>query len=1618
MAPVTVCAGEDSPSSGASPAESDKSSEMRRGKFRPYRPGGSQEVYYTESDTASVAESATTVESTHTGSDDAVAPYFPSSLLGSRHTGGGGEPGIYSGHSKTAGGPVGTAAETHLPTIQERSTSESLDRFSSEVSDQSAARGTDGGLRGQVSRIPMPAAGVGSGGVRPNPGDRATLGAEASSSSSSTISNIMARQQARVESIVREKDSARKLPTTEESQAKSIAKKTKGEELLEEAERTKALHARASSPDNPHRSRIPVRGSPPDYQTALCSMSQDPEPGSSYLPQAEDNTDANRQSSFTDRLISSPEDTVSIIPDVVDSTSEEVRLLQAIDAEVETEILGPKPQGSSAENSNVGPAKPRQEQRSARDHEARSPRSDDDRYKTSVRETPEGYSRPAGSFAGGEDTAVPHKREPDRRRLEADLAVQQALGGLEVEEALGDKRQEEAEIARQQEQRRQLLMQAVQEQLRRDADLRKDSDLEPRALRNSGGADLRTSPEERDINTNRNVSFSESVEKRERLDQGEKEIDEAAADKRREEAELERRRLQAQIARGRELSQAMQLAREQEMQEAQARRHEVLAAAEAKREAALQQERNLRREVQKEQETAAKLRREAEELRQREEARREAEIRREAELLQRGAEIQHEADLHELELRKDADRLRERALHRAAEMRREAELTREAAQASEEALRKEVKLAREKAHTQQQDSYREAERQREAEEAIERAGGGRPNTDSEREASREVQQRGKKSSRKQEQDEAIDQQPLSHRVQVLREALEQETAYQRPDLHILWERFVAGSDMAPEPDSSLNSDRVTMIADLLQDPTQHLVHTFLSERQKQHQEDQQRAAECRQADRQKREEDRLTIEEEQAALERELCRQQARRQQQRASSEEESNGSYGEILQQRERDRLKRREVRTQRKKTGKSPSSTSSIHKNSSGNADMEQAGGDTMETLYSIPEDMSQDLSPQKSRSPRRSQSQGRQADVIDPHMDKLRHRIVQQRHKISKERGKEAHREQKLDKLKALLSAKQSGLLDDQTIADHLAAISVTSAGSSDDTATLHSQLTALSDHTTTAKDSSTEMQRAKMAHSPAARLRLADRLAYHDMSVESEFTHLQEDSSLTETDYSGGDYHEARRTHSQSGRHFYHLSRNGGKSTKLHKMYSPYLRRELDHYRGTKDARKPASPFERSVHGRLKNVSTIYPTPKRSQRKPHHSSRVISRSVQTSPDFYKSQCRPRSFSPPYESMPPVPLPSMSPKGSPYRREAAVSFQGGDGAYRKPGSQRWPRQSRSISPAFDSSQVAACLSPDRSRPSSASPARSDQHRKRTPSPIRQRSPSPVEVSLKAWTERKSRSPLKDSRLHRQASSPAGLQERFSPLRRVKNYDFENGENRAPPIRRQRLVVKPPATSWFIPMNEDRPWRQPLKERQAHVMSRTERRPATLSHQQWRELARADLEGQDGGGLRGSVEGDAARMYLHRATKEAEVELTLQYDKFEEKPLCRMSLQEALMARRPNFVSALRQRQKRVKLAADNRQLQALVRAEQDRIFADQRRKSANPDAHPYSENLHQPRRRIFSKQEMKDMTEKIYKRLPEVKQMQVQKRRCEQYRMNRLRAKIFNMRVQRKVLERQQI
>lgn len=50
-------------------------------------------------------------------------------------------------------------------------------------------------------------------------------------------------------------------------------------------------------------------------------------------------------------------------------------------------------------------------------------------------------------------------------------------------------------------------------------------------------------------------------------------------------------------------------------------------------------------------------------------------------------------------------------------------------------------------------------------------------------------------------------------------------------------------------------------------------------------------------------------------------------------------------------------------------------------------------------------------------------------------------------------------------------------------------------------------------------------------------------------------------------------------------------------------------------------------------------------------------------------------------------------------------------------------------------------------------------------------------------------------------------------------------------------------------------------------------------------------------------------------------------------------------------NTISHVRERQKRVTLAAEERKLTSALQAEREQLFSENKKKEANPDAHPYS-------------------------------------------------------------------
>jgi hypothetical protein len=954
--------------------------------------------------------------------------------------------------------------------------------------------------------------------------------------------------------------------------------------------------------------------------------------------------------------------------------SEEVRLLEAIDAQVQMEIHDRRvtwPADDAADDRSRRPA----------------PASHDP-----ARLAEEMRERRSGSGSSGHS-------DSERERQRRDVEVEVRKGRSELEVAGKEKRREEAALLSRQE--------GEDDGQINLADLLTHNS-DPVVAR--GLADKRN--EERELQR-RAAHNSDSSRPALREREGQTEEDAAGAN----DSALERRLLAAQMAKEKQR-------REQEREEAVARREAVLAAAEARREASLQRERERRLQMEQERrETQAK--REAE-------RQREARLRKEAELrqqeqLQREADYQKKAQHYrELEMRRERElqkeQEREAEIQRELKLQRKLQAEREEEQDMEEQQHRdeELELEEEEGLLRQADITQarllEAQAQEEVEEAIARAGGPQAAATSSSSSTsnalpepdpreREVLRRG----RELEMEAALDAEPLSHRAQLLSQALEQETAYRGcPDLQHMWEHFMAGSQ---EPESSLSSERLGMLADLLRDPSQHLVHSFLAQRHLQHQEDLKRAAMHRETVRQ-------AMEEERAALEREGRRQSARRQQQRQSSEEESNGSYGELLQQRERERLKRREQRS--KKTSKSPSPSPASKASVKSPTRPATKGNLTADTLYSIPEDVqSQEATPlRKSRSPHRSQSQ-RRTDVIDPQMSKLRQRIAQQREKLGHARARDMRRKDKLEKLKALLKAKCAGLLDKHGVAMHLASISSTSAPSSDDSLAALSHLTASgSTDSTTAKDSSTEMRLSKLVREQAVR--------HSGFSLDSEdLLALMEDSStLTEM---SDDYPPVRTSshHTHSGSPRKRLSpaaaqpsKHGGKFMKLHQTYGPYARREYYPEPAREKTKRPRSPLGKDVaysSSSTKDFGMTYPSPKQFDPRYHHRQpvarqhhgRLVTRGIQTSPEG-RGRSRQRSHSPFFEE--------RSAVSTPYMQHSSRGMQTMDNAVVPGGRvsrQGGVRQCRSISPAFDSHQVAACLSPDRDRPHSASPSRSQRAR-----------------------------------------------------------------------------------------------------------------------------------------------------------------------------------------------------------------------------------------------------------------------------------------------------------------
>uniref|UniRef100_UPI003AAB220A LOW QUALITY PROTEIN: uncharacterized protein alms1 n=1 Tax=Centroberyx gerrardi TaxID=166262 RepID=UPI003AAB220A len=175
-------------------------------------------------------------------------------------------------------------------------------------------------------------------------------------------------------------------------------------------------------------------------------------------------------------------------------------------------------------------------------------------------------------------------------------------------------------------------------------------------------------------------------------------------------------------------------------------------------------------------------------------------------------------------------------------------------------------------------------------------------------------------------------------------------------------------------------------------------------------------------------------------------------------------------------------------------------------------------------------------------------------------------------------------------------------------------------------------------------------------------------------------------------------------------------------------------------------------------------------------------------------------------------------------------------------------------------------------------------------------------------------------------------------------------------------------PSAAWFEPYSRTNPWREPLRQRQ-------------VQEDRHRQL-----------GVIHAESGPEPR------------------NKTASSGLVRISLQEALEMRRPEFISQSRQRTRRLALQAEERKLQADFSRERDELFT----RPGGAGRLPRPAGTAQFRRAVPRK-EMIQRSKQIYENLPEVQRRKEEEQRKAEYRSYRLNAQLYNKRITNRVLGR---
>ncbi|XP_077157344.1 centrosome-associated protein ALMS1 isoform X2 [Paroedura picta] len=183
---------------------------------------------------------------------------------------------------------------------------------------------------------------------------------------------------------------------------------------------------------------------------------------------------------------------------------------------------------------------------------------------------------------------------------------------------------------------------------------------------------------------------------------------------------------------------------------------------------------------------------------------------------------------------------------------------------------------------------------------------------------------------------------------------------------------------------------------------------------------------------------------------------------------------------------------------------------------------------------------------------------------------------------------------------------------------------------------------------------------------------------------------------------------------------------------------------------------------------------------------------------------------------------------------------------------------------------------------------------------------------------------------------------------------------------------AVPDPGPSWFEPLASTKPWREPLREKN------------------WPE---------DPGGLQ-----------VRPAAPARDVENK------PPPPYVKLSLQEALALRRPDFISRSGERVKRLKLIVEERKLQSVLQSEREQLFNPPEERRAYRDGLVSGRGPRALQKaQSVPKHEMVQRSKRIYEQLPEVRKRREEEKRKSDYSAYRLKAQLYKTKITNRILGR---